>query len=105
MSWLRLRIAGGRRVAVSLRLLAHWRRRTSDRRQQARGKPGWTDQDIRYRHVGLVVDQGRAIDPGGVQAGRTGDGYRRRRVPLILTARVDVGVVLAPDDSSGLGPG
>src|SRR5689334_1045538 len=56
------------------------------------GQLGAAHDDVGEVDVGLVVDQLAAVDPAREEAGRTGDGDRRGRVPLVLTAGVHVGV-------------
>ena len=51
------------------------------------------------------MTSGRPVDARRVQAGRLRDRHRRGRVPLVLAARMDVGVGGAGDHGDDLGAG
>jgi len=64
----------------------------ADEVEDRAGQSRPADDQVGQGHVVLVVGQLRAVDARAEQPGRAGDGDRRGVVPLVLPARVDVGV-------------
>src|ERR1700678_1651584 len=63
-----------------------------------------THQDIRQQQVSLVVYKFCPVYAGRMEPGLARDRYRRRRVPLVEPAAVEISVRLAIDDGRGLRP-
>src|SRR3954454_7526506 len=108
MMWMLSASSRCRCVSVPVTVGSPWSldvsRHPADRRERLLAHLGPAHDQIRQERVWLVVAERRAVEPGRVQPGGSGDGDRRGRVPLVLTAAVHVEVGLAADDGGHLEP-
>src|ERR1700712_5978366 len=59
---------------------------------------GAADDQVRQQDVVLVVDEGRSVHAAGEQARCPGHGHGCGGVPLVLAARMNVGIAEVTDD-------